>query len=63
MFTSPASFDLCLAAPTTVSPAPAAEQKQHQKNNQYGFHVVPRLYEEAGPPLLWSSHFFSTQNE
>lgn len=48
MFTSPASFDLCLAAPATVSPAPAAEQKQHQKNNQYSFHVVPRLYEEAG---------------
>jgi hypothetical protein len=25
-----------LAAPTRVSPAPATEQKQHQKNNQYG---------------------------
>jgi hypothetical protein len=32
-----------LAAPTRVSPAPATEQKQHQKNNQYGFHVVPHL--------------------
>jgi hypothetical protein len=29
-----------LAAPTRVSPAPAAEQKHHQQNNQYGFHVV-----------------------
>src|ERR1019366_4909560 len=29
--------------PTRVSPAPATEQKQHQKNNQYGFHVVPHL--------------------
>jgi hypothetical protein len=29
-----------LAAPTTVSPAPATEQKQHQENNQYGFHFV-----------------------
>ncbi len=28
-----------LAAPTRVSPAPATEQKYHQKNNQYGFHV------------------------
>jgi hypothetical protein len=25
-----------LAAPTRVSPAPAAEQKQHQENDQYG---------------------------
>lgn len=32
-----------LAAPTRVSPAPAAEQKQNQQNNQYGFHVVPHL--------------------
>jgi hypothetical protein len=30
-----------LAAPTTVSPPPTTEQKQYQKNNQYGFHVVP----------------------
>jgi hypothetical protein len=29
-----------LAAPATVSPTSATEQKQHQKNNQYGFHVV-----------------------
>ena len=34
---------IALAAPTRVSPAPATEQKQHQKNNQYGFHVVPHL--------------------
>jgi hypothetical protein len=27
---------IALAAPTRVSPAPAAEQKQHHKNNQYG---------------------------
>jgi hypothetical protein len=27
-----------LAAVTRVSPAPATEQKQHQKNDQYGFH-------------------------
>jgi hypothetical protein len=39
---------IALAAPTRVSPAPATEQKQHHKNNQYGFHVVPHLYEEAG---------------
>jgi len=45
----PARFSVCikqieacipcsLVAPTTVSPAPATEQKQHHKNNQYGFH-------------------------
>ena len=34
---------IALAAPTRVSPAPATEQKQHHKNNQYGFHVVPHL--------------------
>src|ERR1700730_9165724 len=27
---------IALAAPTRVSPAPATEQKQHYKNNQYG---------------------------
>jgi hypothetical protein len=32
-----------LAAPTRVSPAPATEQEQHHKNNQYGFHVAPHL--------------------
>jgi hypothetical protein len=30
---------VALTAPTTISPAPATEQKQHQENNQYGFHV------------------------
>jgi hypothetical protein len=34
---------IALAAITTVSPAPASEQKQDEKNNQYGFHVVPHL--------------------
>jgi hypothetical protein len=29
-----------LAAPTRVSPAPAAEHNHQQQNNQYGFHVV-----------------------
>jgi hypothetical protein len=28
--------------------ASANEQKQHQQNNQYGFHVLPHLWEEAG---------------
>jgi hypothetical protein len=32
-----------LAAPTRVSPAPATEQKQHHKNNQYGFHCRTSL--------------------
>ena len=27
-----------LSAPARVSPAPATEQQQHHKNNQYGFH-------------------------
>jgi hypothetical protein len=31
---------IALGAPTRVSPAPATEQKQHQKNNQYSIHVV-----------------------
>jgi hypothetical protein len=34
---------IALGAPTRVSPAAAAEQKQHYKNNQYGSHVVPHL--------------------
>jgi hypothetical protein len=31
---------IVLVAPTRVSPASAAEQKQHHKNNQYGFHML-----------------------
>jgi len=38
---------IALAAPTTVSPTTAAEQKHHQQNDQYGGHLVPHLYEEA----------------
>jgi hypothetical protein len=38
---------IALAAPTTVSPTTATEQKHHQQNDQYGFHLVPHLYEEA----------------
>jgi hypothetical protein len=34
---------IALAAPTRVSPPSATEQKQHQENNQYGFHFVPHL--------------------
>jgi hypothetical protein len=30
-----------LPAPTRISPAPATEQKQHQKNNQQGRHFTP----------------------
>jgi hypothetical protein len=37
-----------LATPTTVSPAPATKQKQHHKNNQYGFHCFTSLVREAG---------------
>jgi hypothetical protein len=37
------SVPIPLAAPTRVAPAPATEQKQHQENNQYGFHVVTSL--------------------
>ena len=29
-----------LATPPTVSPTSATEQKQHHKNNQYGFHML-----------------------
>jgi hypothetical protein len=39
---------IVLGAPTTVPPAPSAEQKQNHKNNQYGFHVAPHWEEEAG---------------
>jgi hypothetical protein len=38
---------ITLAAPTTVSPTTATEQKHHQQNDQYGFHLVPHVYEEA----------------
>jgi hypothetical protein len=38
-----------LVAPTRVSPASAAEQKQHYQNNQYGFHCcTPNSLREAG---------------
>jgi hypothetical protein len=30
-----------LPAPTRISPTPATEQEQHQKNNQYGRHFSP----------------------
>jgi hypothetical protein len=36
-----------LAAPTSVSPAPATDQEQHQDNNQNSCHVTPHLQEEA----------------
>jgi hypothetical protein len=36
-----------LAMPTRVSPAPAAEQKQHQKNDQYGFHGCTSVVGES----------------
>jgi hypothetical protein len=39
-----------LATPTSVSAAPATEQKQYHKNNQDGFHVVPGN-KEAGLAL------------
>jgi hypothetical protein len=38
---------IALAAPTMVSPTTATEQKHHQQNDQYGFHLVPHVYEEA----------------
>jgi hypothetical protein len=41
-----------LTAVPGVSPAPATEQKQHQENNQYGFHVVTSLVKEAGRAFI-----------
>jgi hypothetical protein len=57
------SYVIALAAPARVSPAPAAEQKQHQKNNQHGFHVVPHLQEEAGLAFVTVVHFFTNMIE
>jgi len=34
---------IALAAVTSITPAPASEQKQHQQNNQYGFHRCTSL--------------------
>ena len=39
---------IALPAPTRVSPAPATEQEQHHKNNQYGFHSYNLTLGEAG---------------
>jgi hypothetical protein len=39
--------DRDLATPTRVSVAPAADQEQHQDNNQNSCHVTPHLQEEA----------------
>jgi len=44
VFTELSVRGVLLAAPTRVSPAPATEQKQKNKNNQYGFHVIPPRY-------------------
>jgi hypothetical protein len=43
---------IALAAPTRVSPTAATEQKHHQQNDQYGFHLVPHVYEEAGQAFV-----------
>jgi hypothetical protein len=32
-----------LSSPARISPAPTTQQKQHQQNNQYRFHVLPPL--------------------
>jgi len=32
-----------LTSPARISPASTTEQKQHQDNNQYGYHVSPPL--------------------
>jgi hypothetical protein len=48
-----------LAAPTRISPAPAADQKQHHKNNQYGFHLVTSPVRGSGTSVERSSRFFT----
>lgn len=39
---------IALATPTRVTPAPTTNQKQHQENNQYGFHCCTSSVEGSG---------------
>jgi hypothetical protein len=50
---------IALAAPTRVSPAPATEQKQDQKNNQYGFHCCTSLVRGSWTGL-WNGRLTSS---
>jgi hypothetical protein len=54
---------ILLAAPTRVSEPSTAEQKQHQKNDQNGFHVIPHLLEEGGLALATVIHFLATKDD
>ena len=51
-----------LSSPARISPASTTEQKHHQENNQYGFHVSPPLLEEAAPLIHPAALWFSTGN-
>jgi hypothetical protein len=50
---------IALAAPTRVSPASATEQKQHHKNNQYGFHCCTSLVKGSWTGLC-NGHLISS---
>jgi hypothetical protein len=50
---------IALAAPTRVSPASATEQKQHHKNNQYGFHCCTSLVRGSWTDL-YNGHLISS---
>ena len=52
-----------LAAPPGVSPASATEEKEHQQNDQYEFHVETSLHKrKIDGPLKQPSHFFTTRD-
>ena len=53
---------ITLTAPTRVSPASAAWQKQHHNNNEYGFHVVTSPAGKLDWFINGSSHFFAIQD-
>jgi hypothetical protein len=54
---------IALAAPTRVSPTATAEQEQHYKNYQYGFHFVTSLVKrKLDWPSKRSSDFFALGN-
>ena len=48
-----------LTTPTRVSPAAAAEQKQHQENDQYGLHVYTSIVRKSGSGL-WNGRLISS---
>jgi hypothetical protein len=53
---------LALAPPAGISPASTTEQKQHQENNQYGYHVSPPLLEEAAELIQTAALLFPIRN-